>query len=81
MTHPPQRSRIEMGAFFTLFTMFVTWLGLQRKTPDAVEGQLTERKAGRPPLLFKIFRDTPLCALAGLTGFWRQKVRERESSR
>ena len=23
---------------------------------------------------------TPLCALAGLTGFWRQKVREREKS-
>lgn len=25
-------------------------------------------------------RDKPLCALAGLTGFWRQKVREREIS-
>lgn len=52
----------------------------ERKSPEAVEGQLTERKAGKPPLYLTLDRDTPLCALAGLRGFWRQKVRERDIS-
>ena len=52
----------------------------EMKSSKGVEGQLTERKAGKPALDWTMDRDRPLCALAGLTGFWRQKVRERDLS-